>query len=61
MLASKEKNQKRGNQPISKYINFEAMQTYIDQFKNVKTNGFNGNEYIKNILKTVTELVRGGK
>ena len=61
VLASKEKNQKRGNQPISKYINFEAMQTYIDQFKNVKTNGFNGNEYIKNILKTVTELVRGGK
>ena len=61
VLASKEKNQKRGNQPISKYINFEAMQTYIDQFKNVKTNGFNGNEYIKNILKTVTELMRGGK
>ena len=61
VLASKEKNQKRGNQPISKYINFEAMQTYIDQFKNVKTNGFNGNEYVKNILKTVTELVRGGK
>ena len=61
VLASKGKNQKRGNQPISKYINFEAMQTYIDQFKNVKTNGFNGNEYIKNILKTVTELVRGGK
>lgn len=61
VLASKEKNQIRGSQPISKYINFEAMQTYIDQFKNVKTNGFNGNEYIKNILKTVTELVRGGK
>ena len=61
VLASKEKNQIRGNQPISRYINLEAMQTYIDQFKNVKTNGFNGNEYIKNILKTVTELVRGGK
>ena len=61
VLASKEKNQIRGNQPICRYINLEAMQAYIDQFKNVKTNGFNGNEYIKNILKTVTELVRGGK
>ena len=61
VLVSKEKNQKRGNQPISKYINFEAMQTYIDQFKNVKVKDFNGNEYIKGLLQTITRLIRGGK
>lgn len=61
VLASKEKNQKRGNQPISKYINLEAMQTYINQFKDVKVKDFNGNKYVKDLLQTITRLLRGGK
>ena len=61
VLASKEKNNLRGNKPITKFINLEAMQTYINQFKNVKVKDFNGNEYIKGLLQTVTRLIRGGK
>ena len=61
VLASKEKNQIRGNQPISRYINLEAMQTYINQFKNVKVKDFNGNKYVKDLLQTITRLLRGGK
>ena len=61
VLASKRNNQLRGNQPISRYINLEAMQTYINQFKNVKVKDFNGNEYIKGLLQTITRLIRGGK
>lgn len=61
VLASKEKNQIRGNQPISRYINLEAMQTYINQFKNVKVKDFNGDKYVKDLLQTITRLLRGGK
>lgn len=61
VLASKEKNQIRGNQPISRYINLEAMQTYINQFKNVKVKDFNGNKYVKDLLQTITRLLRVGK
>lgn len=59
VLASKEKNNLRGNKPITKFINLEAMQTYINQFKNVKVKDFNGNNYIKGILNTITQLIRG--
>ena len=61
VLASKRNNQLRGNQPISRYINLEAMQTYINQFKNVKVKDFNGNKYVKDLLQTITRLLRGGK
>ena len=61
VLASKEKNQIRGNQPISGYLNLEALQVYLDQFKSINTKGFDGSSYIKGILKTLTNLLRGGK
>lgn len=61
VLASKEKNQLRGNQPISRYINLEAMQTYINQFKNIKVKDFNGNKYIKDLLQTITKLLKDGR
>lgn len=61
VLASKEKNQIRGNQPISKYINLEAMQTYINQFKNIKVKDFDGNKYVKDLLQTITRLLRSGR
>ena len=61
VLASKEKNQLIGNQPISRYINLEAMQTYINQFKNIKVKDFNGNKYIKDLLQTITKLLKDGR
>ena len=61
VLASKRNNQLRGNQPISGYLNLEALQVYLDQFKTINTKGFDGNSYIKGILKTLTNLLRGGK
>lgn len=61
VLASKEKNQIRGNQPLSKFINLEALQIYVNQFRNIKRDNFNGNAYIKGILNTITRLIRDGK
>lgn len=59
VLATKENNSKRGNQPISQYLDLFNMQRYLNQFKNIKVKDFDGNKYIKNILQTVTELIRG--
>lgn len=57
VLATKEANNARGDKPLSEYINYKAMGQYLDQFKNIKIKGFNGNKYIEMILKTVGGLV----
>lgn len=57
VLATKEANNARGDKPLSEFINYKAMGQYLDQFKNIKIKGFNGNKYIEMILKTVGGLV----
>ena len=32
-----------------------------NQFKNVKVKDFNGNKYVKDLLQTITRLLRDGK
>jgi len=60
VLASKEKNTERGNQPLSKYLNMEALHKYIDFFLTFKTNSFDGAEYAAKVLKTIEDLIRKG-
>ena len=58
VLAHKDINNKRGDKPLNEFINFKAMANYLEQFKNIKVNGFDGNKYIAMILETVGGLLK---
>ena len=57
VLADNKINNARGDKPLAEYINFKAMGEYLDQFKNIKIRGFDGNKYIAMILETVGGLL----
>ena len=59
VLAHKIPNNKRGDKPLKDFINLKAMANYLEQFKNIKVNGFDGNKYIAMILETVGRLLNG--
>lgn len=56
VLASKHNNNLRGNQPINLFIMADKAKQYLSQFIDIKINGFDGNRYIKNIMKKLKEL-----
>lgn len=56
VLASKQKNEARGNADIKGFINNETIANYLSQFIGVKTKEFDGNKYILGIIKTLTNL-----
>ena len=56
VLASKQKNQDRGNADIRDFANIETIIKYLNQFIDVKINDFDGNKYINGIIKTLTNL-----
>lgn len=58
-LASKIKNNLRGNKPLKDFLTKEMLDRYLEQFRNVIAKGFNGNKYIESIKKAVTELMKG--
>jgi len=60
-LATMKNNSTRGNKPLSEVFNQEAFEQYCEQFKGVKIPFFNGDEYIKQISKTVEKLLKNGK
>lgn len=57
VLASKDKNNNRGNAPLENVIDIGATARYLAQFRNVKARDFNGNAYIIDIIKTIGELI----
>lgn len=57
VLASANKNQERANRPLSEMLNWEFVGRYLEQFRNIQINDFNGNAYIKMILETVKKLI----
>ena len=59
VLAHKDLNNKRSDKPLNEFINFKAMSVYLEQFKNIKIMGFDGNKYIAMILETVGRLLNG--
>lgn len=61
VLADNKINNERGDKPLSEYINFKAMGEYLDQFKNIKIKGFDGNKYIAMILETVGGILNAEK
>ena len=56
VLASKQKNQDRGNADIRNFANKETIIEYLSQFIDVKIEWFDGNKYINGIIKTLTNL-----
>ncbi len=54
-------NWTRGNKPIKDVFNQEIFEQYCEQFKGVKLPYFNGDDYIKQITKTVEKLLKEGK
>lgn len=57
VLATKENNNIRGNKPLENFLTIENLIQYLNQFKDIKVMGFNGNNYIALILKTIGELI----
>ena len=56
VLASKQKNQDRGNADIRDFANIETTIKYLSQFIDVKIEWFDGNKYINSIIKTLRNL-----
>ena len=56
VLASKQKNQARGNADIRNFANKETIIKYLSQFIDIKIKDFDGNKYINGIIKTLTNL-----
>lgn len=57
VLADNKINNARGDKPLEQYLNLKAMGKYLEQFKNIKIKGFDGNRYIAMILETVGGLI----
>ena len=57
VLASKAKNNARGNDPINDYIDIKTVMKYLAQFKDVRLQGFDGNKYIAGIVATLGGLL----
>ena len=56
-LATKKTNWRRGNEPIEYFLTFGMLRNYCRQFKGIKLKNFDGDEYIKGIIKTIKGLV----
>ena len=57
VLASANKNQERAARPLSEMLNWECVGKYLEQFRNVQIDDFNGNRYIQMILRTIKGLI----
>lgn len=56
VLATKQNNSTRGDKCIIPFLDTENTIKYLNQFIGVKEFGFNGNEYIVSILKTLSKI-----
>lgn len=57
VLASKVKNNARGNEGIKDYLTTENVVRYLAQFKDIRVKDFDGNKYIAGILATLGGLI----
>ena len=53
MLATKDFNHMRGNEPLRNYIFANNLVNYLNQFINVRVDHFIGNKYIQDVLATL--------
>lgn len=56
VLASKQKNNMRGNKDIALFATIENARRYLAQFIDVRLPEFNGNRYIKAVTETLKHL-----
>lgn len=61
VLCNTDQNFARGNNPIETYLDWKAVGLYLDQFKGVKMAGFDGDQYIKDILNSLSVALKTGK
>ena len=54
-------NWNRGNRPLSQFYDPDIFKAYCKQFEGVKLPLFNGDDYIKQITKTVERLLKQGR
>ncbi len=55
MLASAGFNNRRGNRSLFDFVTIEQVRIFFSQFIDVKYKGFDGNQYVKAAMKTITE------
>ena len=60
-LSKNTNNWARSNKPLSDFFNKEAFDAYCEKFKGVKLPFFNGDEYVKQLTRTVERLLKQGK
>lgn len=51
----------RGNKPLSEFLDKDIFEAYCEQFKGLKLPFFNGDNYIKEITKTIERLLKQGQ
>lgn len=56
VLASKTRNQARGNKELALFFDKEKAMRYLLQFVGVKADNFNGDNYIRMIITTLKKL-----
>lgn len=56
-LATKENNNTRGCEDIDRFLTFGMIREYLKQFKGIKVNGFDGNNYIEKLRRKFNELL----
>lgn len=59
-IANKELNTQRGNKSLRYFLDTDKFFEYTEQFKNVKLKNFDGLQYIKDLTKTVIEVLKMG-
>ena len=57
VLASKAKNNARGNDAIGDYLEVNNLVRYLKQFKDIRIKDFDGNKYIAGVLATLGGLI----
>lgn len=60
VFCNTDQNTARGNNPLTNYIDWEAVGIYLKQFEGVKVAGFNGDLYIQDVLGSIKEALRRG-
>lgn len=60
-LASKEMNNKRGCQPIEKFVTIEMVNAYIERIRQNNVKGYDIEAYCNGIIKTFSKIFGGGK
>lgn len=56
-LATMENNNARGNEDIGKFLTFEMIRKYLEQFKGIKLREFDGAQYIVQLKRRFNELL----